>query len=154
MPNDARPGWYWECEADKSHWSSFAAATHVRIVRFFFELAQAGWPQDRLVFPCPKCGRPMRIAYDFPRGEQPEHLLVHHVVGLNDYVEDLGYLPMMWESRAESDTQPWFDAKYVRRLSTGAYSARGLLRPAVFSRSDLVQLFQTYKSIVGNDLLA
>ena len=128
MPNDARPGWYWECEADKSHWSSFAAATHVRIVRFFFELAQAGWPQDRLVFPC--------------------------VVGLNDYVEDLGYLPMMWESRAESDTQPWFDAKYVRRLSTGAYSARGLLRPAVFSRSDLVQLFQTYKSIVGNDLLA
>src|SRR5436853_17911 len=70
MPNDARPGWYWECEADKSHWSSFAAATHVRIVRFFFELAQAGWPQDRLVFPCPKCGRPMRIAYDFPRGEQ------------------------------------------------------------------------------------
>lgn len=62
------------------------------------------------------------------------------------------YLPMLWETVAQGETEPSFDFRYVTRSEEGHYQAYGLARPAVFSRSDLAALFAIYRRIVGREI--
>ena len=60
---------------------------------------------------------------------------------------------MLWEAQPHHETEPWIDFKYVGRTDRG-YESYGLARPAVFSKSELQKLFDTYRQIVGQELLA
>lgn len=151
--SERRKGYWWECDRDPSHAeANFAKIGKVGLVRFFFDLAKNGWDQERLSVPCAVCtvGR-MRITYDFPRAVDQVRLSVVHVVGLTDNLP--GYLPMLWEAKPHHEEEPWIDFKYVGWREDRGYQSYGLARPAVFSRSDLRILFETYRRIVGYELL-
>lgn len=92
----------------------------------------------------------MRITYKFPRKVDEEEIAVHHIVGLR-FNEPGHYLPMLWEGFALGGKETWFDFKYVNRhQKTEAFQSYGLARPAIFSQSDLSELFKTYERIVGH----
>ena len=58
-------GYWWECTADPSHFTSdFASVAKVPLVKFFFELAASGWKQDS----------PASALHSLPNGA-----LTHHV---------------------------------------------------------------------------
>lgn len=145
-------GYWWQCDLDPRHVSStFEDVGGVPIVRFFYQLAQSGWDQRLLCKPCRVCNKgEMRITYDFPRTNDPVRLRLKHVVGLTG--NSPSYLPMFWEAQPENEAEPWIDFKYVGRNSRG-YQSYGLARPAVFSRREFLELLDTYRSLVGHDLL-
>lgn len=148
-----RTGYWWECDSDPSHAeSNFEKVGTVPLVRFFFDLAKSGWDQQRLSVACTKCTTGhMRVTYDFPRSVDPVRLSLVHVVGLTTNLP--GYLPMLWEAKPHQEDEPWFDFKYVGWREDRGYQSYGLARPAVFSRSELHTLFETYKRIVGHEVL-
>jgi hypothetical protein len=145
------PGYWWQCDQSSGHRvERFDQVCGLRLVAFFFDLAEREWDQGRLVFPCHICSGHLRINYVFPRAK-PLQLAVHHVVG-SLYVSDAGdwkYLPMWWESLATGEQQTNFDLKYVGWSRARGYEARGLARPAILKASDLADLAEIYQRIVG-----
>jgi hypothetical protein len=146
-------GYWWQCSADSSHVvTHFATIAKKPLVQFLYDLAASDWNQNLLRVPCSVCENgELRITYDFPRQVDQVRLSVIHIVGLTDNLP--GYLPMLWEATPHHEVEPWFDFKYVGRSDRG-YQSYGLARPAVFSRSDLVKLFDTYRRVVGYDALS
>jgi hypothetical protein len=146
-------GYWWECTADPTHVvRGFASVAKVPLVKFFFDLAESGWNQDLLHPLSTLCQSGlMCITYDFPRTSNPVRLGVSHIVGLTDYLP--GYLPMLWEGQPHQGTESWIDFKYVGRSDRG-YQSYGLARPAVFTKSKFRELFETYRRVVGHELLA
>jgi len=151
--SERRAGYWWECTSDPSHTeSNFEKVATVPLVRFLVDLAKSGWDQQRLSVPCTKCGAGrMRITYDFPRSVEPVRLSVVHVVGLTGNLPE--YLPMLWQADPHDEDEPWIDFKYVSWSKDRGYQSYGLARPAVFSRSGLRTLFETYKNVVGCEVL-
>lgn len=141
-------GYWWECSADSSHREThFTTVAKTPLVRFLYDLASSGWDQALLAPQCAVCstGR-MCITYDFPRTVDKIRLSVVHIVGLTDNLP--GYLPMLWEAQARHESEPWIDFKYVGWREDRGYQSYGLARPAVFSKSDLRTLFETYQRII------
>jgi len=139
-------GYWWQCDKDAHHTASFHAATGSGIVAFLHRLAQSDWNGALLANPCRSCGGSMGFTYEFPQVASRTEVRVRRIVGIRTHLP--GYLPMMWESMPAGGTEPWFDFKYV--LAPGARgNSLGLKTPAVFSRSDLAELFATYRRIAG-----
>ena len=149
--SDMRKGYWWECTADRAHFFlNFSSVAKVPLVEFFFKLADSGWNQDLLHPPCPLCQTRMCITYDFPRLSNPIRLGVEHIVGLTD--DCPRYLPMVWEGKPQDETEHWIDFKYVGKSDRG-YQSYGLARPAVFTMSKFRKLLETYRKVVGHELL-
>jgi hypothetical protein len=147
---DEPTGYWWQCHRDPAHTErQFAALAGRPLVQFFYDLADSGWDQTLLRHPCKRCDGAMHVAYAFPRKNEPERLLLQHVVGLTAYLPD--YLPMVWEAQALSDEEPWYDFKYVSRAG-GRNQSYGLARPAVFSSSALAELFDIFETVLGRPL--
>ena len=146
-------GYWWQCSVDSSHVvAHFATIAKKRLVQFLYDLAASDWNQNLLRIPCSVCRNgELRITYEFPRQVDRVRLSVIHIVGLTAGLP--GYLPMLWEAVAHHETEPWFDFKYVGRSDRG-YQSYGLARPAVFSQSDLLKLFETYRRVVGHSILS
>lgn len=138
------PSYWWQCDTCQIVETFPAVCEASGIVTFVRNiLIPSDWDQSKLILPCPKCGgHKLRITYDFPRQKDPVRLNVVHLVGLIH--DDAYYLPMMWETRPSTDTETWFDFKYI-----SGNSLWGLNKAAVFSRSELKRLFQTYEQKCG-----
>jgi hypothetical protein len=138
-------GWWWQCHLDASHGSDFSGCPHGErgLLQFFFGLAKSDWDESWLAVPCRVCSGTMRITYDFVRADRLRVSVVR-IVGIGKYAPD--YLPMMWETVPLDETEPMFDFKYIRGVRGGNW---GLNKPAVFSRSDLAELFATYERKTG-----
>lgn len=133
--------YWWECDRCEKQ-RSFKDVCGVGGVAHFIRdvLIPSDWDQSALVRPCECAKGELGISYEFPKAER-EHLRVIHMVGLAKPSEpNKIYVPMMWESRASSDPENWFDFKYINERSVW-----GLNKPAVFNRSELRELFRVYE---------
>jgi hypothetical protein len=150
--SDIQKGYWWECDKDKLHRvRNFDEVGKHSLVTFFFKLSKSGWDQKMLSAPCKMCSGTMRITYDFPRSDEKVRLSLIHVVGLTNSIPK--YLPMLWETKPHYKDNHWFDFKYVGcgngKGRGHGYQARGLSRPAVFTRRELKTLFEEYEKIIG-----
>ena len=146
------PSYWWKCENEKCQNEVIDfknACGHKNLAEFIFDkLLVDEWDQNLLKLICGKCGQSsLRITYEFPRKEK-ERIQVVHIVGLGPFGEGK-YLPMLWETYPESDRNiRWFDFKYLN-----GPNIFGLNRPAVFTREQLKDVFQEYKSKTNKILL-
>jgi hypothetical protein len=135
-------GYWWQCDRDSQHMAEFRLLAPEGIVAFLQNLARSNWDQMRLIKQCNSCSiGVMVITYEFPRKNRVL-LQVKCIVGITDDAPD--YLPMMWETVAKGETEPWFDFKYL-----SGSNSYGLNRPVVFSRSSLERLFAAYSRLTG-----
>lgn len=138
------PGYWWECERCKETFDFETACGHRGAPHFIRDaLIPGAWDQRLLLRECPKCRKPgLRITYEFPRSNK-ETLRVLHIVGLGSADDE--YIPMMWESLfSPYDGDPCFDFKYII-----GRSVFGLKKPAVFTQSELRNLFSLYSTATG-----
>jgi hypothetical protein len=131
-------GYWWECEACGKETDFLTTGAAASLASFVWDrLIPSDWDQSLLTAPCSAgCAGPQRITYHFPRDDRMT-LRVIHIVGLKS--DD--YVPMMWETYStESPSERMFDFKYQRGRNPW-----GLNKAAVFSRSDLHQIFALYR---------
>jgi hypothetical protein len=144
LPNPRRyemPGYWWQCH-DCGNKATFLVASSTRSLPAFLrdKMVHSGWDQALLVAPC-KCGKEMRVTYDFP-GRRRELLQVIRMVGI-EWGQD--YLMMMWETAPASDPREcWFDFKYLRGRNPW-----GLNKAAVFPQASLTRIFALYRQKAG-----
>ncbi len=137
-------GYWWECDNCKGTFDFNESCGSAGIAHYIWDiLVDSGWDQANLLLDCPSCNsRSLRITYEFPRANKVS-LRVIHIVGLAS--KDDPYLPMMWETHVEHyGGEKCFDFKYVNNRKPF-----GLNRPAVFTRSELIQLFKLYCEKTG-----
>lgn len=137
--------YWWKCQSC-GETAEFPEVTQSKgIAHYIWDvLVPSQWNQSHLVLPCPKCNsQSLRIAYEFPRKNRVELVLIH-AVGL-DPVDGV-YIPMMWETAPDSSTdeEHWIDFKYIN-----GRSIFGLNKAAVFTRADIHVLFAKYKEVTG-----
>jgi hypothetical protein len=138
------PSYWWKCQKCGCT-KTFEECTESRgIVHFILdELIPGKWNQSVLVRWCPQCeNESMRITYEFPGNDRIE-LCVVHIVGLEPRDAE-GYVPMMWETQPQPSETTWFDFKYFK-----GRKIFGLNRPAVVTRTDLIELFSFYRKLTG-----
>jgi hypothetical protein len=138
------PGAYWwECEKCGQQSDFRTACGSAGMAHFIQDQLKKNWDQPLLVRDCPGCGsHSLRIAYEFPK-RQRQLFRVYHIVGID--WDNGAYVPMMWATRESPfDGELIYDFKYI-----GGRRARGLNRPAVFSRSDLKRIFGLYCEKTG-----
>jgi hypothetical protein len=84
----------------------------------------------------------MRIAYHFPRKDNPRTARLVHAVGLGPSGD---YVPMMWETYFVDEPDVLaFDFKYVR-----GRNQTGLNKPCVMTRENLRVLFSLWQERTG-----
>ena len=134
--------YWWECESC-GYRSNFKEAVGSESIAHYIwdELIPSSWDPKKLILTCKKCNKgKMRITYEFPR-KNKEVFQVVHIVGL---VKGK-YVPMMWESKPLGEDVSCFDFKYI--IDRNPY---GLNKPAVFTREELKELLDLYKSVTGS----
>jgi len=136
--------WWWRCDGCDSEVGFQAAVGSRGVAHFILDtLTPSDWNQSTLVVDCQRCGaHKLRIRYEFPRAS-PEFVTVLHIVGVGP--DPTGYLPMLWETRFDSDPEgSVFDFKYLNGRST-----LGLTKPAVVSQDQLRRLLRLYRERTG-----
>jgi len=139
------PSYWWKCARCNETFEFSEVTNSMGIVHFIWdELLPSNWEQTKLKSTCGKCqSGTLSITYNFP-GKNPKELTIIHAVGIGPFDK---YLPMMWETKSDTDpNDTCFDFKYV--VGRNIF---GLNKPAVFTRSELKEVFNEYKRVTGEN---
>jgi hypothetical protein len=140
-------GYWWECTSC-NECNTFKKETGKGSVASFVWdiLAPSGWDQSLLTRQCKACNlKSMKITYDFPKKERTI-IFVNHIIGRK--LEDVNYLPMLWETQPKGSEKIWYDFKYqIKRNNFG------LNKPAVMQSVDLSYLLKEFNVQTGKKII-